>query len=295
MPALTLLHTFRDPAVAAAAAIAHKLRATMMPAKKLKAFVPTLDDVDEKWRELYVEETGPDNKTRFRLDADGVEDVTTLKSSLTAARRERDEAKRKAKPLEDLTEEEDVEEVISAGRASLEAKRTGKATPEVEQVRTQLTTKHNKELATLKAENTGLMDALKTAVYDGVVAVEIKDAGGREKLLKPHIKEQIEIVRIAEGDKVRYEPRVFETANGSRAERTGGDGKPFAIKALVAEMRENDDFADAFDSSVTPGTGSTPADGGGMPTPPKKGGERERPAPAPTAKDAKRATQDYQL
>lgn len=51
---------------------------------KLKAFVKSLDEVPEQFRELYVE----DGNGGFKLDAEGVEDVTGLKNSLAAVREE---------------------------------------------------------------------------------------------------------------------------------------------------------------------------------------------------------------
>jgi len=51
---------------------------------KVKAFVKSLDEVSEPFRELYVE----DGNGGFKLDAEGVEDVTGLKNSLTAVREE---------------------------------------------------------------------------------------------------------------------------------------------------------------------------------------------------------------
>lgn len=51
---------------------------------KVKAFVKSLDEVSEPYRELYVE----DCNGGFKLDAEGVEDVTGLKNSLTAVREE---------------------------------------------------------------------------------------------------------------------------------------------------------------------------------------------------------------
>lgn len=296
MPARSMVFMLHNPTLSAAALIARGLRATM--ARKLKGFVATLEEVDAKFRELYVEEPDPADatKVRFRLDADGVEDVTGLKSTVATLRRENGDLKKKVKPLEELEAEDiELEEVIDAGKAALEAKRTGRPVPEVEAATQRLTKQHEKAIATVKAENEGLMDALRTAVYDGVVVSEIKDAKGREKLLKPHIKEQIDIVRIQEGEKIRYEPRVFEDSNGTRVERTGADGKPFPIKALVAEMRANDDFSDAFDGSVVPGSGTPPEGGSGMPTPPSRRGTRETVPPAATAKDAKKASLDYSL
>lgn len=265
-------------------------------AKKLKAFVDKLEDVEQKWQELYVEEKVGD-KTRYRLDAEGVEDVTGLRNTVTALRTENNGLKKKTEPLKEIGEEEDVDEIIAAGRASLEAKRTGKALPEVEQATQALTKKHEKIVAGLKAESEGLMEALRESAIEGGAKVAIKDADGNEKLLLPHVKGMLDLVRIVEGDKIRYETRVFEGTGSSRTERTDSAGKPLGIDAAVAELRSNDDFADAFVSRITPGTGAAPEGGSGMPTPPRTRSTPREPAGATStaAKDAKRQTQDYTL
>lgn len=265
-------------------------------AKKLKAFVDKLEDVEQKFQELYVEETVGD-KTRYRLDAEGVEDVTGLRNTVTALRKENGDLKKKTEPLKEIGEEEDVDEIISAGRASLEAKRTGKALPEVEQATQTLTKKHDKIVAGLKSENDGLMEALRDSAIKGGARAAIKDANGNEKLLLPHVEGMLDLVRVVDGDKVRYETRVFEGTGSARTERTDSTGKPLAISAAVAELRNNDDFADAFTSRMVPGSGAAP-EGGGMPTPSRRTPTTPRePAGATStaAKDAKRQTQDYTL
>jgi hypothetical protein len=285
---------FHNPMIGAAAAIARKLD-MRMEARKLKGFVKTLDEVDQKYRDLYVEETGPDNQPRFRLDADGVEDVTGLRNTVTTLRRENGELKKKVKPLEELEAEDlDLEEVVTAGRAALEAAASGQPAPEVQREVQRITKAKDKEINALKADNTGLMEALRESVIEGEGSAAIAELRGNKTLLMPHLRGMIDIVRIQDGDKVRYEKRVFEGTGADRSERTGNDGKPLPIKAAVAELRANDDFADAFEGSVAPGTGAPPDGGSGMPTPPSRG-RRESAPPAPTAKDAKRATMDYSL
>jgi hypothetical protein len=292
---------FRDPRsnpiLRECAAIARRY-GSRLEARKLKGFVDKLEDVDQKYRDLYVEETVGD-KTRYRLDADGVEDVSGLKTTVATLRRENDTLKKKVKPLEELeTEGLDLEEVVDAGRVAVEAKKTGKQTPEVETAVKLAVKKKDTEIARLTNETTGLMEALRTAVYDGVIDAAIKDEDGISKILKPHIKAMIDIVKVTDGDKVRYESRVMEGEGSARTERLGTDGKPFPIRAAVAELRGDDDFEGAFLSRVVPGSG-TPADGGsGTPTPPKNRGTREQPNTGGVAverKNAKLATQDYSL
>lgn len=68
---------------------------------KLQTVLDTLDDVPEPYRELYVESDG-----KYRLDADGVEDTTGLKSALEKQKREAREAKDALKRYEGFDPEE---------------------------------------------------------------------------------------------------------------------------------------------------------------------------------------------
>lgn len=293
MPAPTF-YKLHDPALEIASDIARRGRFVM--ARKLKGFVATLEEVDQKYRELYVEEPDPADaaKVRFRLDADEVQDVTGLKRTVATLRTDLNAAKAKAKPLEEIAADEDVDEIITAGRAAIEAKRTGRPVPEVEAATKALTTKHEKALGVIKAENEGLMTALRESVIEGGASAAIAELKGNKTLLMPHVKGIVDIVRVVDGDKIRYEPRVFEGTGSSRTERTDAAGKPITIKAAVAELRANDDFADAFVGSVVPGSGTPAAGSGGMPTPPGRS-NREAATPAAAAKDAKRQTMDYSL
>lgn len=271
----------------------------MMPARKLKAFVDKLEDVDPKWQELYVEETvgeGSAAKTRFRLDADGVEDVSGLKNSLAAARAERDRYKKRAEPLNELGEEDDIEEIVTAGRAALEAKRTGKPIPEVEQAVTAEQRKSARKIKELETEQAALRDALNQSLDDAARAA-IKDADGNARLLLPHIKSMIGLERVVDGDKIRYERRVYEGEGSTRTVRVDASGKPIGIDVAVAELRDVDDFADAFTSRVVPGSGTeAETRERGTPTPPRRTGTRETAGTVDqTRKDAKRQTQDYTL
>lgn len=264
---------------------------------KLKAFVEKLEDVTEEFRDLYVEDADKDGKKRFKLDADGLEDVTGLRSTVATLRTENRKLKDRAKPLESLAEEEDPEAIITAGRAAIEAQRTGAPIPAVENVKKQMQTAHEKETRSLKAEIEGMQSSLREALIDAAATTAITDPTmkGNKTLLMPHIKTVTDIVKVEGKDgKVRFEARVFEGDGDERAERLDGAGKPLSIKALVAELREKDEFADAFQGTVVPGSG-TPADGGGgMPTPP--GRTRSSSEPTSSArKDAKRATVDYSI
>lgn len=292
---MALHNRFRDAGLEYLAGIARRNNVTM--AAKLKAFVTTLDDVTDEHKDLYVADKDADGKDRFKLDAEGLEDVTGLKRTLTATRTELRTAKARVKPLEGLEEDEDVDAIITAGRQAIEAQRTGAPIPAVESVKTQMTAAHNKEVKKLNARIEGMNSALRDALIESAAVSAITDPEmkGNKTLLLPHIKTVTDIVEIEDGEKIRYEARVFDkpaTAT-DRQERVDPQGKPLTVKALVAELRENSEYSGAFEGSGASGSGATTEGGGGMPAPPGRVPTRQTPAAA--AKDAKRATIDYSL
>lgn len=67
----------------------------------LKAIVAKLEEVDEKYRDLYVE----NGNGGWKLDAEGVEDVSGLKNALAAEREEKRKLKAEADKYRDLDPE----------------------------------------------------------------------------------------------------------------------------------------------------------------------------------------------
>jgi hypothetical protein len=118
----------------------------------------------------------------------------------------------------------------------------------------------------------------------------IADHKGKQKFLLPLIEKHARIEEVEEGDKIKVEVRVYDESGQMRVD--GKTGKPLTVEQLVAEWAADDEYSDAFQGTGASGSG-TPAEGGsGTPTPPR--GTTTPPA-SPSAKDSKRASQDYSL
>lgn len=255
---------------------------------KLKAFVAKLEDVPEAQRELYVEDTDSEGKARFKLDADGLEDVTGLKNTVKALRKENGDIKKKFEPFAEIAEDADIEAILQVGRETLEARKTGKPAPEVESVTKQLNTAHAKEKAKLQ----GTIDAQTETLREVLIEQEVKsvlgekDTKGNAALLLPVVKERAKVVEYDDNGKKKFRASII---GEDGHERIDGKGKPFTVKALLAELKATDDYSDAFDGTGASGSGATTDGGGRTPTPP-----RTPAAPVDDAKAAKRRSQDYQ-
>ncbi|HEX6053352.1 MAG TPA: hypothetical protein VFZ21_28985 [Gemmatimonadaceae bacterium] len=259
---------------------------------KLKAFVPKLEDIaDEAIRELYVEDTAPDGTKRFKLDAEGLEDVAGLKSTVNALRSENRKLKDRVKPLEDLGEDDDLEQIITAGRAELERTKSGKERDDVASVRTQMQTQHQKEIEKLNKRLNGQLQTLREVLIANEVRALAADPEikGNATLLLPHVERQADVFE-EEGDdgSVHYVARVLGPDKKVRVDK---DGNPLSIKGLLAEFREKTEYSGAFEGSGASGSGAPPDGGSGMPTPPSR--TRAPANPQADAMARKRSRQDY--
>lgn len=259
---------------------------------KLKAFVKSLDEIaDESLRELYVEDTDSKGEKRYKLDADGLEDVTGLKSTVTNLRTENRQLKERVKPLEALSDEDDLEQIITAGKAELERTKTGKERDDVANVRTQMQAQHAKEIQKLQKRLDGQADTLREVLIANEVRALAADPEikGNATLLLPHVERFADIAE-EEGDdgKIRYAARVLGPDKKVRVDK---DGNPLTIKGLLAEFREKPEYSGAFEGSGASGSGTPPDGGSGMPTPPSR--NRSPANPKADAMATKRRNQDY--
>lgn len=222
---------------------------------KLSAFVKSLDAVPENLRELYVEQ----EDGRFKLDADGVEDIGGLKSALQKEREQNQKLRTSADKYKNVDPDKYNEMIAAADEA--ERKRLtaeGNFTALTEQMKTA----HKTELERERAEKAGLLGEIERRAIDGEAIVELTAAKGKVKLLLPHVKSQ---ARVRKTDTGVYVTEVIDGNGNVRI--ADGAGTPMTIKQLVAEMKGQDDFAGAFMADDKSG-GGAPSTGtkGGAPS-----------------------------
>jgi hypothetical protein len=250
------------------------------PMAKQKGFVKTLEEIaDVAMREHYVEVPDPKGGTRFKLDADELEDVTQLKSTVTALRKEVKEFKDRVEPLAEIPDGTDVAAVIAAGTAELERRATGKPIPEVESIRTQLTNAHKKELEKRDKTIASQMDTLRETLIENEVRAASADPAikGNAKLLLPHFGPGATDI-VANEDPVSGKVKYSAVILGEdKTPLVDAAGKPLTIKARLAQLRENEDYYGAFEGSGASGSGAQPVGAGGMPLPPRTPGATDKP------------------
>lgn len=229
---------------------------------KLKAVLSTLDGLPEAQKDLYEE--GDDGK--FHLSAEGVEDVGGLKSALEKERKGRKEAEQKLKKLGDI----DVDEFE---RLQLESEERSEKEGDVEKKLATAQKKFDREKTELEQKVLARDKKIHQLVAENVATKAIEEAGGKPKVLLPHILASTKVVE-EEGDFVA----IVVDGKGNERPAKSGD-KRFTLEDLVLEVKADEDFAGAF-----PGTG---ASGSGAPQVTTRGSR----APAQSREEAQSVEQ----
>lgn len=220
----------------------------------LKAVVEDLETIPEAQRELYKEQDG-----KYVLDAE-VDDhpaVRGLKSAHERVKEEERKARERLKQFGDVDPER-VQQMLrdAEEREQERAKKAG----EFDQLKSQLVEKHQAELKKATERGGVIERALHHALAESVAVQEIAKAKGSTKLLLPHVLKQIKIVEdeSATEPAARFRAVVVDSKGNPRV----GDaqGTPMTIAALIAEFRENQDFAGAFQGSGASGSGAAGSD-----------------------------------
>lgn len=218
----------------------------------IKAIVTKLDEAPEALREHYTERDG-----KFFLSVDAVEgfsleDVTGLKAALGKERTERERFEGLTTKFKDL----DPDKVRTA-LTELEALKAIDPTKEAdklantkfESAKAQLVEKHTGEITERDQRINTLTKTVEELLIDAVATGALAEAKGAVDLLLPHVRAN---TRVKEVDgKMTVE--VVDKAGNVRI--ADGKGTPMDISGLVAEMRQSEAFARAFEGGGQSGTG----------------------------------------
>jgi hypothetical protein len=210
----------------------------MPPAMALKFKIKSLDGLAEEVAKLYTK----DSDGGFKLEVEGIEDTSALKSAKDHEKQQRKEAEAKVKQLSDelatLTEERDglLKGAIPKGDVDkLEASWKGKLTKRENELTAELTkVRGGLEKVTLESTATAIATKISTA----------------PKLLGPIIRNRL---RLEEKDG-EFVTRVLD-ANGQLSALTVAD--------LEKEILDNKEFAPILIGSKGSGSGASGGRSGG--------------------------------
>lgn len=221
----------------------------------LKAFVKTLDEIDEKHRDLYVKTDGG-----YKLDAEGVEDVTALKNALERVKEENKVLKGR-KESELSSEEKQELQKLRTEHAAAEEKRlvdekNWKGLEE--RLRTDFTGKLTAEQEKAKAATLRLHQTLK----ENAATAAIAKNKGRVAPLLPHVMGALDVIDENGEFKV-----VVKDKNGVRYSKENPKEEMSVDELIKNDFLKNEDFMGVFEGNGYSGSGahggSTRQNGGG--------------------------------
>lgn len=257
----------------------------------LKARLETLDGLPEAIAKEYKEVKEGDT-VHYMLDAEGIEDVSGLKSALGKERASRTKLEKVAKKLGIKVEDETavnalleslgddtLEEALAKAKAAAASADDGtKAVAQAKKLQSQLTE--------AIAERDSLNSAVDRMVRESAIRTAVDEVEGNVVLVMPHLLPQTKVVKEDGADGEEFVARVIDTK--TKEVRMKG-GKEMTLAELVEEVASKPEFADAF-----PGTG---ASGSGATSQRKRdtagGGSGSRATPQPDAVTAKKASGTY--
>jgi len=222
----------------------------------LKAFYATQDEVPEALREYYVEKDG-----KFMLDAEGVEDVTGLKTALGKERTDRRAAEAALKTYQEAVGTDPVK--AKEGLTRLAELSNFDPTKEAEKIaetkmrtrEAQLIEKHQQALNDVTSKSARVMKQLQKVLVDNAALTAITEAKGAPELLLPIVRDK---VRLRE-DGEQFFVEVLDAQGNPRIGDT--QGSPMTIPQLIAELKASPTYGRAFEPSGASGSGA-PASGG---------------------------------
>ncbi len=229
---------------------------------KLRNVISKIEDVDEKYRDLYEKGTDSDGADCFYLQT---EETTGLKSALDREREKGAKARKVAAAFEEAGITIEAFEAQGRKVADLElviAEKGADDKTDVEKIRTQVREEMaetaRREIETKEGRITVLESALQRRVIRDDARTAIVAAKGNADLLMPHVENSLRMKEVSEG---KFSAIVVDDTG---EERTGDSyGNPMTISQFVDEMRGKDAFLTAFEGTDKKGANLNPGGGGG--------------------------------
>lgn len=246
--------------------------------------VSSLDDVPEKYQAFY-EADGDD----FKLDTDLSAKITKLVDSLDKERKRSKDANKDSKAWAELgSSPAEVRQTIEDLKAKHEKEiddlkklidEGGEASAKFEKIKAELLKNHAEELAKRDEAVSAMEGTLKEHLMEAAAKTAIAEAKGKVKPLLPYVMQNLRF----EKEDGRYQVVVVDADGDPRITK---DGKPMDIRALVDELKTDNDFSALFDGTGTTGSNARPAG--------SKGGNAS-PANNPFAKDSLNLTEQMRI
>ena len=216
----------------------------------LQFTVDKLDTLTEAVRPLYKQDGD-----KFRLDLDGYEDPTGLKSALDKERTAARDAVAQAKAWKQLGKTPEEIQALVDAQAQAERDKLTKA-GEWDKLKLQMTEQHQAELAKRDDSNKAMRGQLEKHLVDAAAATALAAAEGSPELLLPHVKSKVKVIE----ESGEFAVRIVDAKGDPRVNTKG---EFLSMADLVGEMRQNPVYAPGFKAPNASGGGARPSAGGG--------------------------------
>lgn len=245
----------------------------------IRAIIEKLEDAPETIREHYragTAEEGADGK--FVLGVESVngwalEDVTGLKTTFSKEMTQRKALEREVARFKDIDPDkarEALTKLQELGDLDPTKEADKIANTRFEAAKTQLLTKHQDEIKSREERIGSLTKSVDVLVREQRATAELAEAKGAVELLLPHV---LKNTRTVERDGGKFAVEVIDAEGNVRI--ANGKGDPMTLKDLVAEMRQSDAYARAFESDGHDGQGKKQDTNAGGPTKGDLSGNRQ--------------------
>lgn len=243
----------------------------------LQALVKSLDDVAENLRGEYKEIEEGEHKGSFLLsvsatDGYSLAQVEKLQKALENERKDAKHQKHLAEQFGDVTPEQvkamsakiaemdgwDPEKKLAEHKTKFEADALAK----LEKEKAAVVKKYTDELAALTKTSGSAESELQKVLVRGALVNAIAEAGGKPKMLEAILRDRVKLVVEEDGTRnVRVVDEKGEVVNSKAKDYL----EPMTVGELVAEVKEDDDFAAMFQAKKVSGSQGAPrvATGGG--------------------------------
>ena len=146
----------------------------------------------------------------------------------------------------------DTPEAAKEAIAALQEKINSKSAIKPEEVREAIKGEYEQKLTKAEEKNAAMFTTLEKHLRDKDALAALAEHKGNAKLLMPVILAQTKVVQGEDGE-------YFTAVLNAKGEiRAGSDGGPLPISKLVQEMKEDKEYAAAFEGTQKSGGGADP-------------------------------------
>lgn len=213
--------------------------------------ITSLDEVDEAFRGEYVQRDGFYYADMVLPDGFGIEDVSGLKRSLGASRREYQEATAKLKAYSGIEDPAKALEAMSKLEEMQNFDPDEVVAEKIKAREEQLIQKHTAQIELRDKRSDSLLNQLKKELIENAAMKALAENGGAEyaHMTMPYIRDR---VQLREADDKFIVEVLDDNGNPAIADSAGN---PMGIPQLVAEMKAQPDrWGPAFNGTGNSGT-----------------------------------------